>query len=206
MQKQYKITSKIRKGYVMLWSHREIGAPASSTVFHLTINNEDAGLASDSTKYFTLADANMRATELLRQQPLKELPADFNYICNNPRTISTEKNDCVVRALSLAFNVEYAKVHELCAKAGRKPRGGMYRKQTTSVIKKLTNNADAELQTLAKGKRQTLTTFARENPKGKWIVIKSGHAVALIDGVYHDNGAMGMGLPRSIVQAYYRAS
>ena len=130
---------------------------------------------------------------------------EFQYIKNNPRTIDTEINDCVVRALSLAFNVEYTKAHALCAKAGRKPRRGMLRKQTDAVIKQLTGKPSAEMDKLPRGGRQTLATFARDNAKGKWIVIKRGHAVALIDGVYHDNGTE-RGLPRSLVQAYYRAS
>ena len=131
---------------------------------------------------------------------------NFQYISNNPRTIDNEHNDCVVRALSLAFNVEYPKVHELCAQAGRKPRRGMYRSQTNEVIKKLAGNPKAMMDTLKRGQRQTLATFARENSKGKWVVIKRGHAVALIDGVYHDNSSTDRGLPRSLVQCYYRAS
>ena len=130
---------------------------------------------------------------------------DFQYIKNNPRTIDNEINDCVVRALSLSFNLEYSKVHELCAQAGRKPRRGMYRKQTDAVIKKLSGKPSAEMDKLPRGGRQTLATFARDNNKCKWIVIKRGHAVALIDGVYHDNGTE-RGLPRSLVQCYYRAS
>jgi hypothetical protein len=130
---------------------------------------------------------------------------EFQYIKNNPRTIDTEINDCVVRALSLSFNVEYSKVHTMCAEAGRKPRRGMYRNQTNAVIKKLTGKPSVEMDKLPRGKRQTLATFARDNPKGKWFVIKRGHAVALIDGVYHDNGTE-RGLPRSLVQCYYRAS
>jgi hypothetical protein len=130
---------------------------------------------------------------------------EFQYIKNNPRTIDTEINDCVVRALSLSFNVEYSKVHTMCAEAGRKPRRGMYRNQTNAVIKKLTGKPSVEMDKLPRGKRQTLATFARDNPKGKWFVIKRGHAVALIDGVYHDNGSE-RGLPRSLVQCYYRAS
>jgi hypothetical protein len=50
----------------------------------------------------------------------------------------------------------------------------------------------------------SLATFAKDNPKGKWIVVKRGHAVALIDGVYHDIGT-DVGLPRSLVKSYYRA-
>ena len=130
---------------------------------------------------------------------------EFQYICNNPRAIETEQRDCVVRALSLAFNVDYVTVHKMCAKAGRKPKQGMYRSQTNAVIQELTGNKTNVLDILPRGQRQTLATFAKQNNKGNWIVLKSGHAIALIDGVYHDSNTKDNGLPRSIVQAYYKA-
>ena len=41
----------------------------------------------------------------------------------NPRPDGmSENNDCVVRALSLAFNMPYVAVHDACAAAGRRPR------------------------------------------------------------------------------------
>jgi hypothetical protein len=128
----------------------------------------------------------------------------FQYICNNPRTFDLEINDCVVRALSLAFNRAYPEVHEVCAKAGRKPRRGMMRAQTDKAIQALSANKDAKLERYSRGNRCTLATFAKHNPKGNFIVIKRGHAVALIDGVYHDNSNTETGLPRSIVQACFR--
>lgn len=130
---------------------------------------------------------------------------DFQYICNNPRTIDTESHDCVVRALSLAFNRAYPEVHEICAKAGRKPRRGMRNKQIDNALKVLTGTRSSELERFMRGKRCTLATFAKDNPKGNFIVIKRGHAVALIDGVYHDNSSDSCDLPRSIVQACFRA-
>ena len=69
---------------------------------------------------------------------------NFQYICNNPRTIEAESRDCVVRALSLAFNRAYPEVHEVCAKAGRKPRRGMMRAQTDKAIQVLSANKDAK--------------------------------------------------------------
>lgn len=134
----------------------------------------------------------------------------FQYICNNPRSIDVERNDCVVRALSLAFNRDYMDVHKVCATAGRKPQKGMTRDKTEKALKQLSNKTDASLIKLARGKRQTLATFARDNNKGNWLVIKRGHAVALIDGVYHDSSSQGFiesgisDLPRSIVQCYYK--
>jgi hypothetical protein len=130
---------------------------------------------------------------------------DFQYIKNNPRTIDAETNDCVVRALSLAFNREYGEVHGVCAKVGRKPRRGMYRSQTDKAIQILTGNKTAVLEKYSRGNRCTLKTFARDNPKGNFVVIKRGHAVALIDGVYHDNSSTATDLPRSIVQACFKA-
>lgn len=130
---------------------------------------------------------------------------NFQYICNNPRTIQTETNDCVVRALSLAFNRAYPEVHDMCATAGRKPRRGMMRAQTDKAIQMLTGNKQAKLERYTRGNRCTLKTFARDNPKGNFLVIKRGHAVALIDGVYHDNSTTESDLPRSIVQACFKA-
>jgi hypothetical protein len=81
----------------------------------------------------------------------------------------------------------------------------MMRAQTDKAIQVLSANKDAKLERYSRGNRCTLATFAKDNPKGNFIVIKSGHAVALIDGVYHDNGNTEAGLPRSIVQACFRA-
>lgn len=200
MQQQYKLTSKIHKGYVILWSHRELGASASSTVFHLTINNKDAGLASDSTKYYSLRDAHERAKQLLREQPLKEAPQGFSFASTNPRNIDGEHNDCVVRALSLAFNKPYEEVHAVCKRAGRKAGKGMNYTQIDKAIAELTGNPFAKIDRLQR--RQTFTTFARDNAKGKYFVLKRGHAVALIDGVFHDAGTRGE--PRAIVTAVFK--
>jgi hypothetical protein len=126
----------------------------------------------------------------------------------NPRPDGlNETNDCVVRALSLAFNWPYSDVHTICAAAGRKPRRGMYRHQTDKAIAKLSGNPAAMGNDIyPRSIRPTFAQFARENPKGRFIVIKRGHAVALIDGVYHDMAhSAGCGA-RCRVQYYYRAA
>lgn len=127
----------------------------------------------------------------------------------NPRPDGfAETNDCVVRALSLAFNRAYADVHDICSSVGRKPRRGMYRTQTDAAIRLLTGNNDAK-GTLCVGASRSLLTFAqfaRENPVGRFVVIKRGHAVALIDGVYHDMGNSASCGARCRVQYFYRAA
>ena len=127
----------------------------------------------------------------------------------NPRPDGlNEARDCVVRALSLAFNRPYAEVHEICAKVGRRPRRGMYRMQTNEAIKILAGDVMALGTSYNRvlGPLPTFAQFAREHPLGKFVVIKRGHAVALIDGVYHDMGNGGECGARSRVQYYYRAA
>jgi hypothetical protein len=196
-----KITMRGHKGYAIIW---RMITDESTQNYRVTFNNQDQGLALDSTNYTSRSEAGYVATAWLEKQPERKHP-DFKYICKNPRTIEAETNDCVVRALSLAFNRDYSEVHTLCAKVGRKARRGMLRAQTDKVIQLLSNKSDAKLERYARGERCTLATFAKENPTGNFIVIKSGHAVALIDGVYHDNTSGQSNLPRSIVQACYRA-
>ena len=136
-----------------------------------------------------------------RDRGLKFKPA-------NPRPDGmNENNDCVVRALSLAFNKPYTEVHKACADAGRRPRRGMFRHQTDKAIQTITGKPDASGSTFPyRHHRPTFAQFAAMNPEGNFIVIKRGHAVALIDGVYHDIGnSAGCGA-RCRVQYYYRAA
>lgn len=125
----------------------------------------------------------------------------------NPRPDGlAETNDCVVRALSLAFNRPYLEVLDVCAAAGRRPRRGMYRPQTDAAIRMLSGSNTAEGVRLNRYERVTFARFARENPVGRFIVIKRGHAVALIDGVYHDTARSAECSARCQVQYYYRAA
>jgi hypothetical protein len=127
----------------------------------------------------------------------------------NPRPDGlSETNDCVVRALSLAFNRPYVEVHEVCASVGRKPRRGMFRIQTDAAIAKITGDASAAGVRLSRYTTgyPTFAQFARENPVGRFVVIKRGHAVALIDGVYHDVAQSAACSARCRVQYYYRAA
>ena len=126
----------------------------------------------------------------------------------NPRPDGlSETNDCVVRALSLAFNKPYTEVHAACAAVGRKARRGMYRHQTDAAVAKLSGNPAAGGTHLTRREGfPTFAQFARMHPEGRFIVIKRGHAVALIDGVYHDMAQSAACSARCRVQYYYRAA
>lgn len=125
-----------------------------------------------------------------------------NFCASNPRTESYkgERNDCVVRAISIAANLHYATAHEYCAKAGR-PRGrGMYDPQINRAIS-LVEGKEVAMDWGCAG--MTFAEFARANPVGRFVISKRGHMVALVDGVYHDM-ALSICGARSRVRKFYR--
>jgi len=169
-------------------------------VYYVTFNNKDEGLALDSTQYDSFTSAKYTAHTWLLNQPRKAPPKGFQFASANPRTLDGERNDCVVRALSLAFNKPYEEIHALCNKVGRTKGKGMRWGQVDLAIQELTGNGLAKMD--RPSRKQTFTTFARDHKVGSYLVIKSGHAVALIDGVFHDAGTVGQ--PRAIVKAVFK--
>lgn len=193
-----RMTQRGRKGYAIVWRAIE----GSFFTYRITFNNADEDQARIANAYGSRDTVRRVAGAWFNQQPItaRARPAGFQFISANPRTIERESNDCVVRALSLAFNRPYAEVHAVCARAGRRPKCGMRDLTINKALVELSGNESAKLDRNVQA--QTFTTFARDNPKGRYVIIKRGHAVALIDGVYHDVGTVGE--PRAIVKAIYK--
>jgi hypothetical protein len=126
----------------------------------------------------------------------------MQFISNNPRTIKQESNDCTVRATSLAINKPYQDVHGVFAKHGRRDGKGVTLATLIAVLIDLTKN---NLKIVASHaiRRETLASFIKTHPKGKYLVIKRGHAFAVIDGVAHDAHSSCCGA-RSIVKYAYK--
>ena len=114
----------------------------------------------------------------------------MNFIMNNPRTTEelsfiNETNDCSVRATSIALNKPYRSIHEAFKKHGRRWGKGVTVTTLIGVLKDLTED---KMKTVASSviRKQTLSTFVRENPRGRYVIIKSRHAFTVIDGVAYD--------------------
>ena len=97
----------------------------------------------------------------------------------NPRTIPTESNDCVVRALTIALNKSYDEMHAICGAAGRRPNRGM-------SVYEIEQATSLRFDLIPRSQRVSFAQFAKQNSTGRYVVIKRGHAVALVDGVWHD--------------------
>lgn len=198
LQPYAKSSNKARQGYAIIW--RAIDDASGFFNYRVTFNTRAESAALESKSYGSMQTAKEAAHNWLRLQPLKTPPRGFEFASANPRTVEGESNDCVVRALSLAFNKPYAEVHAVCQRAGRTKGRGMNNLMINKAIAELTGQVDAQLQ--RQQRKQTFTTFARDHKVGNYLVIKRGHAVALIDGVFHDAGSIGE--PRAIVKSVFR--
>lgn len=89
-----------------------------------------------------------------------------------------EKNDCTVRAFSLAKDMPYHEVHKLFALAGRKDGDGMFQAQMVPLLER--NGFKITFE------RMTLGRFLKANPKGNFFVVKRGHAFAVKNGIVFD--------------------
>lgn len=123
----------------------------------------------------------------------------------------SETNDCVVRAFASSFEVSYDKAHKYVEeKFGRKFRKGTYGtavtlgnmdKNNTQVnykkVKVLgktfgeSKHKSLKYEVKVKGQKvmrqMTVGTFTKQNPFGTFMIIVSGHAFTIKDGVVIGN-------------------
>ncbi|MEK6885120.1 MAG: hypothetical protein AABY22_36150 [Nanoarchaeota archaeon] len=98
-----------------------------------------------------------------------------------PEEYEKEYNDCAVRALSLAANIEYAKVHSAFQLAGRKDK---HKVRCDKIISKVANLLGINIKLIKRS--GSAAKLIKQYPKGRIFVLKSKHAFTIIDGVAHD--------------------
>jgi hypothetical protein len=130
---------------------------------------------------------------------------------DNSSIAKSETNDCVVRAIASAFDIEYDKAHKFVAeKFGRKPKQGTFgfgigmnkiaeeririgRKCIKPVGKKIDSlqfhslSYDVKVKGQKVSRQMTVGTFITKNPKGTYVVTVKGHAFTIKDGVVMGN-------------------
>lgn len=92
-----------------------------------------------------------------------------------------EFNDCVVRALSIAYCAPYAEIHEELRKLGRKTGKGFSTAFAMCKRSFVWHKSQSELH-------MTVGRFLREHPVGHYVITVKGHAMGVVDGVIHDKG------------------
>lgn len=130
----------------------------------------------------------------------------MEYIKQLADITRTDHNNCALNAMSIVLNKPYYDVFKTFKDHGRVTgKGSSVRMITTAlnVLKygspeKAINNFQMPTKI-----RMSLDKFAKQYPKGKYYVIKSRHALALIDGVWYDNQEPN---PRSYVKYFFKVN
>jgi len=118
----------------------------------------------------------------------------------------SESNDCVVRAIASSFEMHYDEAHDFVAskwfrvnrQGTRNFVGGMRSMIDKGVLingKSFSNLGDQhgsmKYDVKVKGqivkRNMTTGTFIKKFPKGRYLVVVSGHAFSIIDGVVVGN-------------------
>lgn len=95
-----------------------------------------------------------------------------------------EKNDCAVRAVSIACETDYRSVHTLMTAHGRRHRCGTNFETTTKAVISALDYDAVDITSRVRGK--TVKTVARELHNGRFLVRVSRHILAVVDGKVED--------------------
>ena len=137
----------------------------------------------------------------------------MNYKISLADQTLMDRNNCALNAVAIALNKPYYRVYKAFKSVGRRGGKGSSIRQITDAITLLRIDQweSMTIDTLAdkvvtKYKtptylKITLDKFAKMYPTGKFIVIKSRHALALVDGIWYDNAIPN---PRAYVKCFYR--
>jgi len=119
-----------------------------------------------------------------------------------------QKKDCTVRALALAFELEYDVAYDFCMEQGRKSHRGFHLHKLLEKYAKsgalffgkkvIKHSFPAE-----KGvERMNVGAFGYLHPKGKYVTRQAGHVATVIDGVLHDLNISVFSFERCVYIAY----
>lgn len=116
----------------------------------------------------------------------------------------SDRNNCALNAMAIVFQLPYYSVLETFKDLGRvRGKGTSVRIITHALntFKQYPDKVDVNKYQMPTKIKMSLAKFAKMYPKGKYYVIKSNHALALIDGVWHDNQVPN---PRSYVKYFFK--
>lgn len=97
-----------------------------------------------------------------------------------------ERNDCTVKAIAIAGQFEYQKVHSALAARGRRKGNGTVPLVWERAMRDLGLTWTETTPRKPDGGQYTMKTIGRVFPKGRHIVQVNGHVAALVDGEVED--------------------
>ena len=128
----------------------------------------------------------------------------MEYVKHLADITSTDRNNCALNAMAIVLGKPYYEVYQTFKDFGRRGGKGSSIKMITcafNAFKKLPKEELEKNWQMPTKMKMSLAKFAKQYPKGKYYVIKSRHALALIDGVWYDNQVPN---PRSYVKYFFK--
>jgi hypothetical protein len=128
----------------------------------------------------------------------------MEYIKQLADITETDRNNCALNAMSIILSKPYYEVYKAFKEQGRVGgKGSSVRMIMTvlNVLKQGTPEKAINNWQMPTKLKLSLNTFAKQYPKGKYYVIKSKHALALIDGIWYDSHEPN---PRSYVKYFFK--
>lgn len=110
-----------------------------------------------------------------------------------------EKNDCTVRAISIAYQIPYEEAHIKLKDFGRKDGKACFNFahfMNTKIVTTLKVTRSSKQRSLG-----SLQAFCNDHPTGRYVIRIAGHALAIVDGVIHDSWKPG---PRTQIKDYWK--
>ena len=140
----------------------------------------------------------------------------------------SEGNDCSVRAMAVACNTTYDSAHSWVAKNwNRLPKKGIKlsclfdyahthiaggfkfnfidTSKDNVIAKSTTDPVRTASKIIARKSRRefiTISEFIKRYPRGRYLVIVSGHALAVVDGVMYDHPCFAKSFLRRVTTAF----
>lgn len=113
----------------------------------------------------------------------------FQYYQPNKKDLKDKYGDCTIRALSKALNITWLEAYDAMVPICREYQVSNIFDCPISERKEMLSSLGFTYYGVSnkKGtKRPTVKSFAKDNPKGTYIVNVSHHVVAVVDGTYYD--------------------
>jgi hypothetical protein len=102
-----------------------------------------------------------------------------------------EDRDCTVRALAIAFGVEYGLAHEIMASTGRKPRRSG--RSVLGVAEAVRRGLGVAVERPDLTRRRLKSLPALINPEKRYIFRYRGHIFGMVKGYVWDAGMLRQG-------------
>lgn len=113
----------------------------------------------------------------------------FKYYQPNKKDLKDKYGDCTIRALSKALGCSWLEAYDLTIPICRKEQVTGVFDAPAKIRKRMLKELGFSYTGVSNKrgvKRPTVYSFAKEHPKGTFILNVANHEVACVDGIYYD--------------------